>query len=190
MQEPYWWYVLYVRSNTEHKVVESFQQTFRKKGLQYEIDVFCPESEKFYNSKKDRILGRQYLRRPMFANYVFVETNMPALEFRSAVYDIIYNSSDIIRLLTYGGSGEIAIKQEERIRLEYLLKDKRCVEHSIGYIEGDNIVITCGPLMGREGSIKKVNRHHRVAQIEIDMFGQKQIVDVALEIIEKTMSGS
>lgn len=185
MQEPYWWYVLYVRSNTEHRVVESFQQTFRKKGLQYEIDVFCPESEKFYNSKKNRILGRQYLRRPVFANYVFVETNMPALEFRGAVYDIIYNSSDIIRLLTYGGSGEIAIKQEERIRLEYLLKDKRCVEHSIGYIEGDNIVITYGPLMGREGSIKKINRHHRVAQIEIDMFGQKQIVDVALEIVDK-----
>ena len=65
MQEPYWWYVLYVRSNTEHRVVESFQQTFRKKGLQYEVDVFCPESEKFYNNKKSRILGRQYLRRPM-----------------------------------------------------------------------------------------------------------------------------
>ncbi len=185
MQEPYWWYVLYVRSNTEHRVVESFQQTFRKKSLPYEIDVFCPESEKYYNNKMSRTLGRQYIKRPMFANYVFIETNMPALEFRGAVYDIIYNSSDIIRLLTYGGSGEIAVKYEERVRLEYLLKGKRCVEHSIGYIQGENIIVTGGPLMGREGSIKKINRHHRVAQIEVDIFNQKQIIEVALEIISK-----
>ena len=59
------------------------------------------------------------------------------------------------------------------------------MEHSIGYIEGDRIIITGGPLVGREGGIKKINRHHRVAQIEIDMFGQKQVVDVALEIVEK-----
>ena len=185
MQEPYWWYVLYVRSNTEHRVVESLQQSFRKKNLAYEIDVFCPESEKYYNNKKSRTLGRQYLRRPMFANYIFVETNMPAYEFRCEIYDIIYNSSDIIRLLSYGGSNEIAIKQEERIRLEYLLKGKRCVEHSIGYIEGDKILITGGPLMGREGSIIKINRHHRVAQIEINLFNQKQTIEVALEIISK-----
>lgn len=185
MQEPYWWYVLYVRSNTEHKVVKSFQKSFDRKGLQYELEIFCPESEKYYKNKQTLTIGKLYQKRPLFPGYVFIETNMPAIEFRSVAFEIIYNSSDIIRLLTYAGSGEIAIKQEERIRLEYLLKGRRCLEHSIGYIEGDAIKITGGPLVGQEGSIKKINRHHRVAQIEIDMFGQKQTVDVALEIIEK-----
>ncbi|MDE6473627.1 MAG: antiterminator LoaP [Clostridia bacterium] len=185
MQEPYWWYVLYVRTNTEHRVVKSFQHAIMKKGLPYEFETFCPESEQYYNNKKARILGKQYLKRPMFSNYVFVETNMPAMEFRIAVFEIIYDSSDIIRLLTLGKSGEIAIKDEERKRLEYLLRSKRCLEHSVGYIEGDKIVITGGPLVGQEGNIKKVNRHHRSALIEIDMFNQKQLVDVALEVIKK-----
>lgn len=185
MEGGYWWYVLYVRSNTEHRVVESFQQAIIKKRLPYMIETFCPESEQYYNNKKSRVLGKQYLKRPMFANYVFIETNMPAIEFKSAIFDIIYDSSDIIRLLSYGSSGEIAILPEERKRLEYLLRGKRCLEHSVGYIDGDNIVITSGPLIGMEGSIKKINRHHRRARIEIDMFNQKQIVDVALEIVRK-----
>ncbi len=185
MQEPYWWYVLFVKSHTEHKVVASFQKAYEKKDMPYDLTIFCPESEKYYKDKSARVLGKTYQRRPLFPGYVFVETNMPSNLFRITVYDIVYNSSDIIRLLTYGGSDEIAIKQEERIRLEYLLKGKRCVEHSIGYIEGDQIKITGGPLMGLEGSIKKINRHHRVAQIEIDMFNQKQIIEVALEIVSK-----
>jgi len=162
-----------------------FQQSIIKKGLHYEIEAFCPESEQYYNNKKSRIAGKLYLKRPMFANYVFIETNMPAMEFRSTVFEIIYGSSDIIRLLTYGGSNEIAIKFEERVRLEYLLRGKRCLEHSIGYMEGDKIVITAGPLVGIEGCINKINRHHRSAQIEIEMLGQKHSIDVALEIVSK-----
>lgn len=183
MQEPYWWYVLYVRSNTEHKVVESFQKSFVRKGLQYELEAFCPESEKYYKDKQSRTMGKTYQKRPLFPCYVFVETNMPSDAFQSEFYDVVYNSADIIRLLRYGASNQIALRQEERQKFEYLFKGKRCIEHSMGYIEGDEIIITGGPLIGMEGSIRKINRHHRSAQIEIDMFGEKQVVDVALEIV-------
>lgn len=185
MREPSWWYVLYVRANTEHKVANSFQKAVAEKGFPYELEAFCFESEKYYKEKTNQTLGKNYKRRPLFPGYVFVETNMPALEFRSAVFDIIYNSSDIIRLLTYGDIEEIAILPEERKRLEFLLRGRRCLEHSVGYIEGDQIVIIGGPLVGLEGEIKKINRHHRSAQFEVDMFNQKLLVEVALEIISK-----
>ncbi len=185
MREPYWWYVLYVKSNTEHRALRSFQKSMLKKTLPYEIETFCPESEKFYKGKHLRTLGKTYIRRPMFPGYIFVETNMLEDEFRAHSFDIIYNSTDIIRLLRNGNDGSIALRQDERERLEYLFKGRRCIEHSIGYIEGDQIVVTGGPLVGLESIIKKINRHHRTAQIEVDMFGQKQTVDVPLEIISK-----
>lgn len=147
MQEPYWWYVLYVRSNTEHKVAESFQKSFIRKGLQYKLEAFCPESEKYYKDKQYRIMGKIYQKRPLFPGYVFIETNMPSDIFQSEFYDVIYNSTDIIRLLRYGASSQIALRQEERRRFEYLFKGKRCIEHSVGYFDSDKIIITGGPLL-------------------------------------------
>lgn len=185
MQEPYWWYVLFVKSNTEHKVVESFQKAYDRKNMPYELTAFCPESEKYYKDKSARELGKKYLRRPLFPGYVFVETNMPAEVFRKAMFDVIYNSSDIIKLLRNEGSNDIAISHAERVSLEYMLQGKRCLEHSIGYIEGDKIIITMGPLKDISAIIKRINRHHRSAQIEVDFFGEKRTIDVALEIVSK-----
>ncbi len=186
MEEPYWWYVLHVRSNKEHRVVESFQQAFDQKGLAYELQTFCPESEHFYKNKQSQTLGRKYIKRPLFPGYVFVETNMPAKEFRMTFFNVLYNSADIIRLLRYGDSDEVALKKEERQRFEFLFKGKRAIEHSIGYIEGDKIIITGGGLMGLEGFIQKINRHNRTADVEINMFNQRQTIKVALEIVSKS----
>ena len=185
MKEPYWWYVLYVRTNTEHKVVDSFQKVYESKRLPYVLETFCPESERYYKDKQSQTIGKTYRKRPLFPGYVFIETNMPANAFQSVFFDAINSSSDIIRLLRYGESGDIALQQHERQRFEYLFRGNRCIEHSIGYIEGDKIIITGGPLIGMEGNIKKINRHHRSAKIEIDMFNQKQLVDVTLEIVHK-----
>lgn len=40
--------------------------------------------------------------------------------------------------------------------------------------------------MGLEGCITKINRHNRTADIEINMFNQRQTVKVALEIVSKS----
>lgn len=184
MQEPYWWYVLYVRPNTEQRVAEHFRLAFMRKQLPYELEAFCPETERYYTNKR-LPNGRMYMRRPMFPCCVFVETNIPSKEFEKAFADTINNSDEIIRLLRYGGSGDIALKQEERQRFEYLFKGKRCLEHSIGCINGDKVTIMAGPLIGFEGSIRKINRHKRTAQVEVELFGNKQLINFALEIIEK-----
>lgn len=186
MHDSYWWYVLYVRSNTERRVAKYVNLAFKNKGLPYKFEAFSLESEQYYNSKKPKSSSKPYIRRPTFSNYIFIETDMPENEFREEFFSVGYNSADIIRLLTYGKSGIIALRDEERIRLEYLFRSKRCLEHSVGYIEGDRVVITGGALFGMEGSIKKINRHHRSAQIEISLFNETQMIDVALEIVSKT----
>ncbi len=188
MQEPYWWYVLYVRPNSEHRVATDVEKAFERMKLGFDLTAFCPESERYYRNgdAKTNIAGRTYVKRPLFPGYVFVETDMPSPEFRSNFSEYIYNSPDIIRLLKYSGSDEIALSTDERRRLEFLFMGKRYLEHSEGYIEGDNIIVTVGPLAGHEGCIRKINRHNRIAFLELDMYDKKVTVKAALEIVSKT----
>lgn len=184
LPEQNWWYILFVRAGSENRVIADMKNAFERKSPEYSFDVFYPEAEQYYRSKKYQILGRRYLKRPLFPGYVFVETNMPAAAFLSEYIIFFYQSVDIIRILK-DSSGGIALPDDERDRLNYLLRGKRCLEHSVGYIEGERIIVKAGPLVGREAIIKKINRHNRDALIELDLFGEKLTLKIALEIISK-----
>lgn len=185
MNERTYWYILYVRANKEQRVMDDVRQAFLKRDLPYGIEPFCPESEYYYRNKTERQLGKIYRKRPLFPGYVFLETDMPQDEFGKEFADYIFKSEDIIRLLRYGNSNTIALAEAEKTRFEYLFKGKRCLEHSEGYIEGDKIVVTVGPLVGREAMITHINRHNKMATIKLDVFGGQTEVKVALEIIDK-----
>ncbi|MCH5164937.1 MAG: antitermination protein NusG [Clostridiales bacterium] len=187
MREPYQWYVLYVRANTEKRVISDILRFIETKRFEFDFDVFCPESEYYYRGDKTGPLGKPYRKRPLFPGYVFIETEMPPKEFLRQFGTYAYGAHDIIRILGTGDSEGIALSKEERIRLEFLLKDKRCVEHSVGYIVGDAVTVEQGPLKGYEGLITYINRHNRFADIEMDMFGGKVKARVALEIVNKTV---
>ena len=185
MEEPYFWYVMYVRTNTENRVIEDIDRFIEKSGFDYEFEPFCPVAEFYYRNKDARRPGKVYRKRPLFPGYVFIETNMPAKEFVREFATYIYGSNDIIRLLRSGSPDSIALPKDERQRLEYLLKGKRCLERSVGYIVGDKVTVESGPLVGKEGLITYINRHNRFADIELDMFGGKIKARVALEIVSK-----
>ena len=77
------------------------------------------------------------------------------------------------------------MKENERINWEKLLDSRNCIVGSEGLIEGDEIQITSGPLIGMESKIKKINRHMREAVVETEMIGSVKEVKLFLEIIEK-----
>ena len=62
---------------------------------------------------------------------------------------------------------------------------RRVVGFSNGVMEGDEIVILNGPLMHQAGLVKKVDRHKRLAYLEMEMLGRKKTVKVGLEIVQK-----
>lgn len=185
MDGSYNWYVLYTRANAEQRVIRDMKQAFLKRGTEYSLDPFCPESEFYYRTSKAKKLGKVYKKRPLFPGYVFLETDMPEKDFLKQFSGYIYESPDIIRILRNGSSGSIAIDAEERIRFEYLFKGRRCLDHSVGYIEGDKVTVTSGPLMGLEGSITHIYRHDQIATVKIDLFGRSLEAKLALEIVSK-----
>ena len=58
---------------------------------------------------------------------------------------------------------------------------------SVGIIENSVTKILSGPLKGKEGLIRKIDRHKRKAWLEVEMFGRKQEIQVGLEIVAKTV---
>lgn len=56
---------------------------------------------------------------------------------------------------------------------------------STGFIQGDKIFVTEGPLQGKEGLIIKIDRHKRIAYLQLSMFNKETIAKVGLEIISK-----
>ena len=60
MQEPYYWYILYVRTNTEARVMNDLTRFYARLSADYGFEPFCPESEVYYRGKADREKGRTY----------------------------------------------------------------------------------------------------------------------------------
>ena len=56
---------------------------------------------------------------------------------------------------------------------------------SRGIIKDGNLVVTSGPLKGYERLIRKIDRHKRIAEIEVSLAGEETRVTVGLEIYQK-----
>lgn len=61
------------------------------------------------------------------------------------------------------------------------------IEMSRGIIRHGNVIVTDGPLKGREPLIRKIDRHKRTAVIEIPFEGGQKQITVGLEIYKKEM---
>lgn len=59
------------------------------------------------------------------------------------------------------------------------------MEMSEGIIEGDRVMVTRGPLKGHEASITRIDRHKRLAWVDMSMFGRSKTIRVGLEIVSK-----
>ena len=56
---------------------------------------------------------------------------------------------------------------------------------SYGYIVDNQLMINKGPLSGRSDMVNRIDRHKRIADIEVYLWHQPKRVRVGLEIIDK-----
>ena len=171
-----YWYILFVRTGRERKV-----EQFLKERLDAEMFVpFVPLLELVF--KRSGVVRKEI--KPLFPSYVFIESEILCNEFLIRIRPMIYASQDIVKLLRYSDK-EIAMRESEKQILMSLSNDSRCIESSSGIIEGNKIHIIDGPLKGFESIVKKVDRHKRQAWIEIEFMGEKRLISVSLEVVEK-----
>ena len=166
------WYVIWVESGKEHKVREMLESQVPAETYDR---IVIPEKriqKKFKGEWKE-------VQSVLFPGYLFVVAE-DITEFASALNAV----PEFTKMLKM--DNEIAaIYPEEEAVLKRLVDADEIVKMSEGMIENDQVVIFDGPLKGMEGTIKRINRHKRVALIQMELFERVMQVEVGLEIVEK-----
>ena len=165
------WYVIQVMSGKEHHIAE----LCRVQNIQDGEEVFVP----LYQRKK-KIKGEwKMCEAILFPGYVFFATeDVESLFFR------LKDVQGLTKILTTGDEFT-PLHETETDFLKQFGGKQHVVEMSVGYIEGDTCVVTSGPLKGFTGTIKKIDRHKKIAVLEVEFFGRSTEVTVGLEVVEK-----
>ena len=172
------WVVLFTRTGSEEKLARLLSGNL-KSG---EYLPFVPTKEKPYRSKG--VIEK--IRKPLFPGYLFVQTEISPKLIAESLGQYLKDHKDIYKLLHYGEDAkDVTLREIERLHLERLFNDNFCIDGSMGFIEGDKIIITSGALVGLESQIKRINRHKREAIIEIEMLGALRDITVMLEVVMK-----
>lgn len=158
------WYVVQVETGREQKACEAILRACEQEDSQAEGDVpvvrevFSPR----YQSRF-KLHGKWHdEERQLLPGYVVAVTAEPARLAR-----VLRGVLGFTRILTTGETFA-PLKEEDRGWIERWTKEgDRTIPMSIAYKEGDSVVVTSGPLAGREGLIKKIKRRQCVAEIEI-----------------------
>ena len=167
-------YVIQVTSGQEER---TRQMLLRQLDGELLTDCYTPAYE-----CARKVAGEWHtVTRMLFPGYVFVETSNPA-ELRDCLSEI----PAFTRLLGASDESFLALTDDEVAWLNAFTNvETHVVEMSKGLIEGNKVVVTKGPLRGQEGQIVKVDRHKRLAELEIQMFGRTKRVRIGLEIVIK-----
>ena len=168
------WYVVQVRTGTEENIRT---QCLRKISSEILERCFIP-----YYEEKKRIRGEWTVKKKvLFPGYVFVVT-----EDRDQLYQSLKSVAGLTKLIGTGREVVPLTEEEKQFMLDFG-GEEQVVPMSEGIIENAVTKIRSGPLKGKEGLIRKIDRHKRKAWLEVEMFGRKQEIEVGLEIVAKTV---
>ncbi len=166
------WYAVQVMTGKEDGTCVACKRVLDPEMLK---DCFTPKCERM-----KRYHGEWHKEeRPMFPGYIFFVTNN--------IEELHFEQKRLPQLTKILGIGAefIPLAEKEVEMLTKIEDEHHLVKMSEGYIEGDQIVITSGPMQDMGGKIKKIDRHKRIATIEMEMFGRKMDVVMGLEVVKK-----
>lgn len=163
------WYVVWTSTGSEEKLAN------KVKEMAFQNRCFVPKRIMQIRRKGDWI----YTEKSMFPGYFFVDTDDV-----EELYQELRKQEGFSTILTVDKK-YCPLQGKDAEQVEDLYLNHGIFDVSKGIIEGDQILVTSGPLKGQEGLIKKIDRHKRLAYLEFHMFDQVIKGSVGLEIVEK-----
>lgn len=166
------WYVIHTISGMEHKCMEQCERYVNESDYR---EMFIPH----YIAKKHFKREWHDVRKVLFPGYLFVDTcNM------DAVVEALRKVTQYTKVLKDGES--IApITEEEQKFLSDMMDHEYTVHYSEGFLIGEKVCITEGPLRNYQGCIRTVDRHRRIARLEIPVFGGITPVEVGFGAVRR-----
>lgn len=162
-----YWYVLFALVAKENKLCS----VLRKKG----INAFIPMMEYYRRDIKGNAL------KMLFPGYIFVRSEMEQRDFDNLLYELGEQRDGLIKQLK--DEGVTALRQEEVDMLKKLLNSKGILEMSQAFIEDNKAKVIYGPLIHYQDHIVKIDKHNRLASLDIEFLNRHILA--GLEITSK-----
>lgn len=176
-------YVMQVATGRELKTVELAERVLddaRRHGENIpEAAFFVP---RYRLQKKVRGVW-ETVEELLTPSYVYVRASHRAI-------DVLARSLTRVpaftRVLAQQDGTIVPLSADEEDWLRRLTGEGHIVEPSVGVMEGDRVVVTEGPLAGMESHIVRIDRHKRLAYVEVQLMCRAKLIKVGIEIVRKT----
>lgn len=168
VEDPDNWYSLFVKTGVENNILDKLAN-LKIDTLQYHV----PKRE-----LKIRQGGSYHIEiKTMFPGYILVHGQLTIDS-----YSRIKQINDVYTWI-HDENGPLQISPKEIIILESLLDRQDVIRMSKVFYMGDKIIIMDGPLIGKEGIIRRVDKRNGRAKIALSMFGDERLIDISVDNI-------
>jgi|GEM_PF-135193 len=185
------WYALFVKTGKEDAVKH---QILTRLG---DANCKCCVPKRRVPEKKNGQVS--HVVKTMFPGYVFIQ-----LEMNFDIYYEIKTIPNIHSLLNFTNKKDKELQQnnaeetffkyipnEEMTRLLTLINfESDVMEYSQLLIKNGRVTILSGPLVGKEGLLKKIDKHKSRAKLSINFMGGEKLIDVGFEALSWTTNDS
>lgn len=155
------WYVLFVLLERQEKLLNILHQ--------HDIDAFAPTMEYYRRDIRSLTI------KPMFPGYIFVRSEMSQIRFDDFLNQLGDQKRGMIKELKKDSEQQAsgALREEEIDFLTGILDEKACMRMSYAVLRDGRAVVTDGPLAAYEEHIVKVDRHNRLAYLDLNYFDRQ-----------------
>ena len=145
------WYVIQVINGREDVMRERIERVVPVGTMQ---ELFYPQYQ-----TEIKVHGEWVkTTKPLFPGYLICDTADPR-----TVQQYLLRMDDFARVLSQDGQFVPLAKEETQLIGSFTSRGERVVPMSEALKDGDQVVVTAGPLLGHEGLIKDINRRKSTA---------------------------
>ncbi len=163
------WYALFVTTGEEDRVKERIY--FKIKD---EFKALVPK-----RNMRERKEGKWEDKvRTLFPGYVLLKGQM-----NSNKYNLIKDIPGVIKLLR-DSDGPQEIAEREIGLIARLTADSEIIGRSSVYVQGGDVVVIDGPLLGMEGYIQSIDRRKGRVKIVINLMGEPRTIELSVTMIQ------
>ena len=166
------WYVIHTVSGLEQKCLQQCRIYVDKNDYN---KMFIPRYIAQRHFKKEW----HEVEKTLFPGYLFVDT-----EKIDSVIEGMKKFRQFTKVLQ---DGEMVspIKEQEQQFLSTMMDQQHLVRYSEGFLIGEKVCITTGPLRNLQGYLRTVDRHRRIAKLEVPIFGRPTPTEVGFGAIKR-----
>ena len=165
------WYVIQVINGREDVMRERIEHMVPAGAMQ---ELFYPQFQ-----TEIKVHGEWVnTTKPLFPGYLICDTSDPR-----TVQQYLLRMDDFSRVLSQDGQFVPLAKEEVQLIGSFTHRGDRVVPMSEALKDGDQVVVTAGPLLGHEGLFKTINRRKSTAFLELNLCGRRVTTRVGLAVL-------